>query len=170
MVIETHFSSHKTVSKDTIVFDERVRKLCERNACGQYGKTWVCPPGVGDLPDLRSQMAPFEKAVIVNRVYDVKSSYDWKGMVDALADFRNRLIEMKNEFPANLDYMILAAGSCTLCKTCGYPEGKACNRPDDAFVSLEAFGIDVALLMKKNNLKYYHGTNTVNYIGMVLYK
>ena len=37
-------------------FSETVRHLCEANACGGYGSSWVCPPG---LAPMKSAKQPF---------------------------------------------------------------------------------------------------------------
>ena len=34
------------VTKD-IPFDPGTRDACKANYCGQYGRTWACPPGCG---------------------------------------------------------------------------------------------------------------------------
>ena len=33
-------------STEELTFSDRVRVICEQE-CGQYGKSWACPPGVG---------------------------------------------------------------------------------------------------------------------------
>lgn len=32
---------------ESIEFEPSFRKLCESNACGMYGKSWMCPPASG---------------------------------------------------------------------------------------------------------------------------
>ena len=90
-------------------------------------------------------------------------------MLSGIADFRNRLIKLRNDFPEGIKHMILGAGYCPLCKKCSYIDGVKCKRPNDAFISMEACGIDVMRLMKENKLKYNNGKNTVTYIGAVIY-
>ena len=35
-----------------IEFEPEFRKMCESNACGMYGKSWMCPPCVGPVGEL----------------------------------------------------------------------------------------------------------------------
>lgn len=168
-IIKKHFPNSKEIPPHSITIDESVRKMCEQNVCGHYDKSWVCPPAVDTLDDIKLKIDAFHACVIVYNVYDVKSSFDHKGMMSGLADFRHRLIGLRKDFPDNRTYLILGAGHCHLCKECGYITGEKCKRPDDAFVSMEACGIDVVRLMKDNDLKYHHGVNTVTYIGAVFY-
>ena len=143
--------------------------MCEQNACGHYNKNWVCPPAVDSLDKFRLKISKFHTFVVIYKVYDIINSFDFKGMVAGVVDFRNRLIGLRKDFPESMTVMILGAGPCALCKECAYLKGEACKRPDDAFVSMEACGIDVVQLMKDNDLKYHNGQNTVTYIGAVLY-
>jgi predicted metal-binding protein len=168
-IIKKHFPNSKEIPHHTITIDERVRKMCEQNVCGHYNKSWVCPPAVDTLDNTKLKIAAFSTCVIVYKVYDVKSSFDYKGMLSGLVDFRHRLIRLRKDFPESTKYLILGAGHCHLCKECSYLAGEKCKRPADAFVSMEACGIDVIRLMKDNYLKYHNGANTVTYIGAVLY-
>lgn len=168
-IIKKHFLRFKEIPGNTITIDDWVRKMCEQNTCGHYNKSWVCPPAVDSLEKIRLKIDQYNTCVIVYEVYDVKNSFDYKGMLSGMVDFRNKLVAMRKDFPEDMTYMILGAGSCPLCKECGYIVGEKCKRPDDAFLSMEACGIDVVRLMKDNDLKYHHGVNTVTYIGAVIY-
>ena len=53
---------------EDIDFQPEFRKLCESNACGMFGRSWMCPPLVGEVED----------------------SYDFEGMM-AAGEKMNRL-------------------------------------------------------------------------------
>jgi predicted metal-binding protein len=168
-VIETHFPNCRKAQKDKVIFDVNVRKMCEQNTCGQYGRNWTCPPAVDSLDDIKTDIGRFDTFVVVYKVYPLKSSFDFEGMVLGIADFRKRLLKLKKALPEGKPYKILGAGSCMLCKKCSYRDGEPCIRPEDAFVSVEACGIDVMRLMSDNGLKYNNGKDTVTYIGAIIY-
>ncbi|MFC1868391.1 DUF2284 domain-containing protein [Thermodesulfobacteriota bacterium] len=172
MIAENHFSHVKEISVDQIVFSDDVIKMCEQNRCGHYGKNWTCPPATKSIDEFRDEISEFESFIIVSQVYDIKGSFDWTGMMSGVSDFRERLVAAKNEIEKKcpqLTFLILGAGSCSLCETCAYIAGEACGRPEEALVSVEACGIDVVRLMRDNGLKYHHGKNTVTYIGGIMY-
>jgi predicted metal-binding protein len=164
-IVEHHFPESKEIPIDTIAIKEAVRKLCERNACGHYGKNWACPPALPPLDEMEAAFARYQRFALVYRVYPVKSSWDLEGMMTAIKDFGDRLAAMRDDLPPDLDHLLLGAGSCLLCPSCSYIDGEVCRRPNDMLVSLEACGIDVMRLMKVNGLPYYGGPNTVTYIG-----
>jgi predicted metal-binding protein len=169
---ERHFSNIKEISSQSITLSSEVRKLCEQNKCGQYNKSWTCPPAVQSLEAFQDQIAPFNALLIVYQVYHLKSNFDWRGMIAGGADFKSRLLALKKEIQAlepSVDILVLGAGGCRLCDPCAYVDGERCRRPDDAIVSLEACGIDVMRLMKDNGLKYNNGKNTVTFIGGIFH-
>lgn len=46
-----------------IPFSEKVRHIC-RTECGRYGKSWSCPPGVGEVEECRQKCLQYEKALV----------------------------------------------------------------------------------------------------------
>ena len=164
-IVDKHFPESKGIPIDTIAIKEAVRTLCERNACGHYDRNWACPPALPPLDEMKAAFARHQRFVLVYRVYPVNGSWDLEGMMTAIKDFGDRLAAMRDDLPPDLDHMLLGAGSCLLCPSCSYVDGKVCRRPDDMIVSLEACGIDVMRLMKVNGLPYHGGPNTVTYIA-----
>ena len=41
------------VDLQDVRFDRAFRAMCETNACGNYGKCWMCPPDAGDIDALK---------------------------------------------------------------------------------------------------------------------
>ncbi|MCF8026240.1 MAG: DUF2284 domain-containing protein [Desulfobacteraceae bacterium] len=171
-IAQHYFTDMKEISSEEIVFRSEVRKLCEMNTCGNYGKNWTCPPAVEPIDAFRDRFGLFDTLLVVYRVYHVKSSFDWNGMKAGMSDFKDRLLDVKKEMEAadpHFDFIVLGAGACHLCDPCAYVDEEPCRNPEDAIVSLEACGIDVMRLMKDHGMKYYNGKNTVTYVGGILY-
>jgi predicted metal-binding protein len=171
MIVEKHFSHVKEIMTDHIILSDEVREMCRQNKCGHYGKNWTCPPAVKSLDEFRREMSAFDSFIILSKVYALKGSFDWEGMMSGVRDFRARLAvskkEIEKEYP-QLHFLMLGAGACSLCERCAYMDGEPCRRPDEAFVSVEACGMDVVRLMRDHGLKYHHGKNTVTYIGGIM--
>jgi predicted metal-binding protein len=124
------------------------------------------------VDEFRKDIAAYDTFLIIYQVYTVKSSFDWRGMMAAGKDFKDRLYELKKEIQSalsDLDFILLGAGECHLCERCAYLDDEPCRLPEDAMVSVEACGMDVMTLMKDHGLKYYHGKNTVTFIGGLLH-
>lgn len=168
-IVSQYFADNKEIPVDTIEIKPEVRKYCEMNQCGNYGKNWTCPPAVGPLEDAAAKFSRYLNFLLVYHVYTLKNSFDLTGMKKGAADFQDRLQTVRRMLKeADFDFMVLGAGGCHLCPKCSYTEGEPCRRPGEAIISCEAYGIDVMSLMKKHDLKYNNGPNTVTYIGGIL--
>ena len=71
-----------------IDFEPSFRSLCERNACGMYGRSWMCPPHVGKVEDLIAK--GYQTALVYQIVDTLEDSYDFEGMM-AAGERMNRL-------------------------------------------------------------------------------
>ena len=153
----------------TVPFSADVRKMCEDNRCGMYGKCWTCPPGVGDWELLRDKYRAFHEAFIFTTCHALEDSFDFEGM-QAAGEAHKHLDEW---FSAQLEayagqYAHLGAGACTICKKCAYPDAP-CRFPEKARQSMEACGIDVVTLSRQCGIKYINGADTVTYFSMLLF-
>lgn len=153
-----------------IPFDPSFRELCRQNACGQYGKSWMCPPYIGEVETLIRQARSYRRAVLYQIVRPLEDSFDFEGMMGAAHEI-NRISQClrrraEKEAPGSL---FLAAGACLLCERCTLPEGRPCRFPRQATPSLEAYGVDVSRLCAVCGLRYVNGVNTVTYFGAVLF-
>ncbi|MCF8096190.1 MAG: DUF2284 domain-containing protein [Desulfobacteraceae bacterium] len=114
-----------------VVFSDEVRKLCEMNTCGNYGKNWICPPSVEPIDNFRERFSLFDTLLVVHQVYTVKNSFDRNGMKAGMNAFKDRLLDLKKETETSdpdLNFIILGAGGCHLCDPCAYAEGEPCRK------------------------------------------
>lgn len=162
------FDNSKIILSSQVPFRSEVRELCEQNSCGCYGKSWTCPPAVGTLEGLQDQVSHFHQVAIFYKVYPLADSFDWEGMQSGAEDFQSRLLKLKKKIrntDSDFPFLALGAGACKICETCTYEQQLPCRSPENAHVSVEAYGIDVMEMMKENGLSYNNGPNTVTYVG-----
>lgn len=125
---------------DAIPFEPEFRKLCESNACGMYGRSWMCPPDIGPVEELIAQARQFRQALAFQTVNTLEDSYDFEGMLAAGGEM-NRLMASIRQKLAELDirrYLLLGAGGCRVCPRCAKVSGQPCRYPEQALSSLEA--------------------------------
>ena len=159
------------VDVSNISFSEEVRKYCEMNSCGKYGKNWSCPPGVGPLSELKEEAGRFRKGLIIQTVHPLHDSFDLEGMMTAKLEHDavlRRVYQCAKELGLH-DSLLLSAGFCHICNTCAYTEDEPCRFPEKALASMEAYGIDVVKLARDSGFPYHHGSGTVSYVGMILF-
>ena len=156
------------ISTSEIPFESEVRRICEENVCRLYGTTWACPPAVGTVEECKAKCLKYKSAVVFNAVYSLEDSFDYEGMMQGHAEFKDlcdRLYERVK--PQQSEFTLLSNEGCKRCKTCTYPEAP-CRQPEKLFPSLEGFGIQVMKLAERAGIQYINGKNTVTYFGMLL--
>lgn len=146
---------------------QAVRNSCLSNACGKSGRSWTCPPYVGELEELGAKMLSYENVVVVQYIATLEDSWDFEGMADAakkhndvLREIRRKLVEL------NIENLTLGCGGCGFCEKCTCPDDP-CRFPDEALGSVEGYGLDVQALVHSVGLQYINGVNTVSYVGAV---
>lgn len=156
----------------SIPFDAGLRKACEANYCGNYGKNWTCPPDVGPIDELITTAREFKHALVFQTVAPLEDSFDFEGMQEALRKHREVTKYIAGaiaEAGVAEGMLQLTAGGCISCEKCAKRDGEPCRYPDEAVASLEAYGIYVAKLAQLAGMNYINGKNTVTYFGAYLF-
>lgn len=157
---------------DQIPFQPSLRKYCENNRCGSFGKNYMCPPLVGPIDKLIERAKKYENGLIFQLVSPLEDSFDVEGMEAAAQNF-DRLLQKIADYArkeCKLErILLLGAGGCRQCEKCAALTHEPCRHPEYAFSSLEAYGIHVATLLGKVNIPYINGENTVSYAGVLLF-
>ena len=161
--------AHKAASipVSAIRFSLDFRAMCERNACGMYGKSWMCPPHVGPAEHLISEVKAYRNALVYQTVSPLEDSFDIEGMLRA-GQLHNQLAKSVQAYVGALTdepFLHLGAGGCRLCSRCAILDEAPCRFPGDALGSLEAYCIDVTQLARTSGLNYINGAGTVTYFG-----
>lgn len=158
------------INVENISFDPAFRSMCASNVCGNYGKSYMCPPDVGEIHVLILEAKTYSHAVVYQTVGLLEDSYDFEGMMEAG--------QLHNDLAQNVQALFckngrkalhLGAGGCRLCPVCGKKTGEPCRFPHRAMSSLEAYGINVSKLAGQCGMRYVNGENTVTYFGAALF-
>lgn len=151
--------------------DRIFRDMCAANACGVYGKCYMCPPDVGDIEVLMEEIQNYKYALVYQTISELEDSFDFEGMIAAKKRTYPLAQSLRRVF-SDLDIshvLHLGAGGCGVCESCAKRTGEPCRAPELAMPSLEAYGINVSELAKSAGMKYINGQNTVTYFGAVLF-
>lgn len=155
----------------SVTFDRRFRDMCQSNACGNYGKCWMCPPDVGDIDQLIAEAKTYDSILVYQTIGTLEDSYDFEGMMEA-ANRHNKLARQLTELFDTLpcsQKLHLGAGGCHGCAVCAKRTNEPCRHPELAMRSLEVYGINVSELAAASGMKYINGTDTVTYFGALLF-
>lgn len=167
---EAGFEHFAPLDSTTIELKQEVRDMCATNTCGRYGKCWSCPPDCGELDACREQVEGAVCGILVQSVGDVEDGFDFEAMMEIEAEHKSRFTEMYAAIrEKHHDVLALGAGCCTQCATCTCPD-EPCRFPEKRISSMEAFGILVLEVCRKNDLTYYYGSDKMAYTSCFLLK
>lgn len=151
--------------------DASFEKLCQSNACGNYGRNYTCPPDAGEIKDLMARICTYSRALVYQTVGTLEDSFDFEGMLEA-GNRHNRMAQKLWDRADALGggrLLHMGAGGCRLCPVCAKKTEEPCRNPHRAMASLEAYGINVSLLAQRAGMSYINGINTVTYFGVILH-
>lgn len=168
LALKAGFDTAGALDCATIELHPEVRAACETNRCGRYGANWSCPPGCGTLEECAARIRNYTKGVLVQTVGILEDEFDGEAMVAAADLHAQSFLRLANKLRADFpDMLPMGTGSCSICETCTYPDAP-CRSPKGATAPMEAYGMIVSDICKKNNLSYYNGKGTITYTGCFL--
>ena len=172
LALSVGFNRAEIIDASQIVCDRKFREQCEANACGVFGKCWMCPPDVGDIDALIAEVKSYSKGLLYQSVFELEDSFDFEGMQEGgrTQNQRSRALQEELNKLGYTDFLHLSKGGCGVCPPCAKVHGEPCRFPEKALSSLEAYGINVSATVKSTSMKYINGANTVTYFGIVLFK
>lgn len=153
---------------EQIPFDRELRKSCEANRCGIFGKNWACPPLVGGIDELIAEAKTYDTAVVFQDIYKISDSFDIEGMQEASEQHKKLARKINDCAEKPEGALMLGAGGCDFCERCAAQDDEPCRFPEKAFASLEAYGVYVSQLAEACGMKYINGVNSITYFGAVL--
>jgi len=158
------------LTQNQVVLSAAFRPICENNSCGQYGKTYMCPPAVGVITDLMDQVRQYDRAMLYQTVGQLEDSFDYEGMMEAGIYHIDVCQRIQNALQRDERKLLhIAGGGCHLCSRCAIQDDQPCRYPEQALGSMSAYGVDVYSTCRNTTLHYINGQNTVTYFGMVLF-
>lgn len=160
--VEVRETDVPAYDEDTV---ERCLGLCRDNLCGEYGRTWACPPGHTERMDSLSRR--FSRAVLVSTVVEGDPK-DRELMQDANIRFKRTVREMVDSMRhAGFECCGLCDGGCELCPECAYPE--PCRFPDRLLPSVSAVGVDMGAYLESVGEKLEFRNDRVAFYAVVLF-
>ena len=92
--------------------DAAFRKMCEQNLCGNYGRSWMCPPDAGPIEELMAEVRAYSHILVYQTVGELEDSYDFEGMMEAGEPCRHPDLAMSSleTYGINVSELAKAAG------------------------------------------------------------
>lgn len=150
-------------------FNQRIRWICQ-NECPMYGKTWACPPGVGEVESCKAKCLGYENCLMIATITEVE---DISNIDETLAtrpeheEITNQVRDILREL--GVEPYVLSTEACTICSRCAFLDGQPCRHPEKMHPCVESHGINVVPIMEENGLGFQFGSNIVTWLSLLLY-
>lgn len=158
----------KKIPIDTLIPMPEIREMCNPKQCQMYNKQWTCPPNCGSLEELTEKIKEYDYGYLVQTIGKLDDDFDIETMLETEKIHKKSIMELnvylKTQFVSTLP---MPAGACNLCEKCTFPDNP-CRYPQFAGPSMEASGLFVTDVCRKNDVEYYYGPQTISYTSCIL--
>ena len=157
------------VDPGELEFSQRIRWICEHE-CPMYGKSWACPPGVGEVDACRCKCLNYENCLLISSIVEVADIADLEETLatrPAHEQLTNEVRDIMREL--GVDPYILSTEACALCDRCAILDGQPCRMPDKMHPCVESHGINVVPMLESRGLEFQFGANVVTWISLLFY-
>jgi predicted metal-binding protein len=157
------------IDPNTLEFSQRIRYICQHE-CPMYGKTWACPPAVGEVEDCKAKCLSYQNCLVIGTIVEVADSADIPGTLETRADHEkvtNQVRDLMRE--QGVQPYILSTEACAVCERCAYLDGLPCRMPGKMHPCVESHGINVIPTLEQNGLDFIYGTNIVTWYSLLFF-
>lgn len=157
------------IKTEDLVFSDRVRYIC-RTECPMYGKSWACPPAVGEVGECQARCLSYPDGLMISTITEVQ---DIANIEETLAtrapheEITRQVLALVKEQVR--DTMVLSTEACAICEHCAYPDAP-CRFPDRMFPCVESHGILVTEMAEKCGIEFIAGGNIVTWFSLILFR
>ena len=150
-------------------FSDRIRWICEHE-CPMYGRSWACPPGVGEVAACKGKCLAYENCLMISTITEVADITDIYETLatrpehEAVTNQVGDILRQLGEEP-----YILSTEACALCDRCAILDGQPCRFPDRMHPCVESHGINVVPMLESRGLEFQFGANVVTWISLLFY-
>ena len=150
-------------------FSDRIRWICE-NECPMYGKSWACPPGVGDVASCKGKCMSFRNCLMISTITEVTDIADMEETLATRPEHEAVTLQVRDVMrELGAEPYILSTEACALCERCAILDGEACRFPETMHPCVESHGINVVPMLESHGLEFQFGANVVTWISLLFY-
>ena len=150
-------------------FSDRIRWICEHE-CPMYGKSWACPPGVGDVASCKGKCMAFENCLMISTITEVTDIADMEETLATRPEHEAVTLQVRDVMrELGVQPYILSTEACAICECCAILDGQPCRFPETMHPCVESHGINVVPMLESHGLEFQFGANVVTWISLLFY-
>ena len=157
------------IDPNALEFSSRIRYICQAE-CPMYGKTWACPPGVGEVEHCKAKCLGYENCLLIGTIVETSDSANIDETLatrPAHEKVTNQVRDLMKE--QGVQPYILSTEACAICDRCAYLDGLPCRMPGRMHPCIESHGINIIPTLEENGLEFYYGSNIVTWYSLLFF-
>ena len=161
--------SYDFLSPEELEFSDRIRWICQHE-CPMYGKTWACPPGVGEVESCKAKCLSYDSCLMIATITEVTDISSIEETLDTRPEHEkitNQVRDAMRELGVNP--YILSTQACAICERCAILGGMPCRMPGKMHPCVESHGINVIPMLESRGLDFQYGSNVVTWISLLFF-
>ena len=157
------------IDPKSLEFSERIRYIC-KTECPMYGKTWACPPAVGEVSECQAKCLGYENCLMIGTITETQDISNLEATLATRHDHEkltNQVRDLMREQGVNP--YILSTEACAVCERCAFLDGLPCRMPGKMHPCVESHGINLIPTLEENGLPFQYGDNMVTWYSLLFF-
>ena len=157
------------IDPKSLEFSERIRYIC-KTECPMYGKTWACPPAVGEVSECQAKCLGYENCLLIGTITETQDISNLEATLATRHDHEkltNQVRDLMREQGVNP--YILSTEACAVCERCAFLDGLPCRMPGKMHPCVESHGINLIPTLEENDLPFQYGDNMVTWYSLLFF-
>lgn len=150
-------------------FSQRIRWICEHE-CPMYGKSWACPPGVGEVTECEQRCKSYVNCLLISTITEVADIADIESTLATRPEHEaitNTVRDLMRQ--QGIEPYILSTEACAVCERCAILDGLPCRMPGRMHPCVESHGINLLPMLEELGVPFQYGENVVTWFSLLFF-
>ena len=150
-------------------FSPRIRYICQAE-CPMYGKTWACPPAVGEVAACKEKCLSYKACLLIGTITECEDISNIQETLDTRPEHESITNQIRELMLAQgIDPYILSTEACAVCERCAYLDGLPCRLPEKMHPCIESHGINIIPTLEQLGLDFQYGGNIITWYSLLFF-
>ena len=157
------------INPDRLEFADRIRWIGQHE-CPMYGKSWACPPGVGEVSECKAKCKRYGNCLMIATITEVSDIANIEETLATRPDHEkvtNQVQDLMRD--QGVEPYTLSTEACAICDRCAYLDGLPCRLPGKMHPCVESHGINMLPLLEELGVPFQYGENVVTWFSLLFY-
>ncbi len=154
---------------EMLEYSHRIRWICQ-NECPMYGKSWACPPGVGEVEQCAARCKGYTSCLVVGTITETEDIANLEETLRTRPEHEDITNQVRDMFrQQGIEPYILSTEACAVCERCAILDGEPCRKPERMHPCVESHGINLIPTLEENDLDFQYGDNIVTWYSLLFF-